>query len=248
MSDVNEAAASPGSLRERKKLDKLERIQCSAWNLFRRDGYAATTTRAVAGAAGVATGTIFLYAPDKPALLALAFDRALSEALARAERDAPREAGVLDRLLRRFDAFLAVFEEDRLLAEEFAGSGLGIGSAAGNRPHGVLAKTLDSLTSALTITDTEHSHYCATEELARRCLAFYLGTVMFWLRGWLPVGEDPRVTLRAGLGRLLEDRPASRATPAPSRPHAGENRPVAAPHRPAAKGAGIFRDRDDFVD
>jgi AcrR family transcriptional regulator len=46
-----------------------ERICAAAEDLFVRDGYARTSIRAVAKAAGVAEATIYLAFPDKPALL-----------------------------------------------------------------------------------------------------------------------------------------------------------------------------------
>jgi AcrR family transcriptional regulator len=56
-------------LRERKKIDKLRRIKAAATELFKSKGFAATTTIEIAERAGVAEGTLFLYAEDKRDLL-----------------------------------------------------------------------------------------------------------------------------------------------------------------------------------
>ena len=56
-------------LREQNKLDKLRRIKAAAAQLFTRKGYEATTTIEIAKLAGVAEGTLFLYAKDKRDLL-----------------------------------------------------------------------------------------------------------------------------------------------------------------------------------
>ena len=58
-------------LRERNKLDKLQRIKHAARTLFIEKGFDETTTREIARRAGVALGTLFLYATDKRDLLFL---------------------------------------------------------------------------------------------------------------------------------------------------------------------------------
>src|SRR5262245_44638568 len=69
--DSKPTRAEAGGQRARKKRDKLERLRAAAWELFATKGFDATTTREIAERAGVATGTLFLYAKDKPDLLFL---------------------------------------------------------------------------------------------------------------------------------------------------------------------------------
>src|SRR4051794_33376540 len=61
-----------------------DRICSAAEDLFLRDGYARTTIRAVAGAAGVAEATVYLAFPNKSALL--------DAVIVRATRDNPSES------------------------------------------------------------------------------------------------------------------------------------------------------------
>ena len=56
-------------LRERNKLDKLQRIKAAAAALFTSQGFDETTTVEIAERAGVGEGTVFLYAEDKRDLL-----------------------------------------------------------------------------------------------------------------------------------------------------------------------------------
>jgi AcrR family transcriptional regulator len=56
-------------LRERNKLDKLQRIKAAAAALFTKKGFDATTTLEIAECARVGEGTVFLYAKDKRDLL-----------------------------------------------------------------------------------------------------------------------------------------------------------------------------------
>src|SRR5690348_2549407 len=65
--------------RARGKLDKRERIRQAATELFLERGYDAATTKEIAERAGIATGTLFLYARDKADLLCLVMHDRLAE-------------------------------------------------------------------------------------------------------------------------------------------------------------------------
>lgn len=69
------------SRRERNKAEKRERILGAASDLFSEQGYAATTTQAVAARADVAVGTVFQYAATKPELLMMVMNTRLAEGL-----------------------------------------------------------------------------------------------------------------------------------------------------------------------
>ena len=58
-------------VRERNRIDKLQRITEAARTLFVEKGFDETTTREIARRANVALGTLFLYATDKRDLLFL---------------------------------------------------------------------------------------------------------------------------------------------------------------------------------
>ncbi len=55
--------------RENGKLDKRRRIEDAAREVFTEFGYQRASMREIARRAGVATGTLFLYAPDKRSLM-----------------------------------------------------------------------------------------------------------------------------------------------------------------------------------
>jgi AcrR family transcriptional regulator len=60
---------------------KREEILDAATDLFTRQGYEATSLKAIAGAAGVTANTIYWYFPDKDALLIGVADRLVQAAL-----------------------------------------------------------------------------------------------------------------------------------------------------------------------
>jgi AcrR family transcriptional regulator len=62
-------------LRERHKIEKLDRITAATQDLFGRLGYDGTTLREIADKSGIALGTLSLYARDKRDLILLVFNR-----------------------------------------------------------------------------------------------------------------------------------------------------------------------------
>jgi AcrR family transcriptional regulator len=72
------------SRRERRKEETLRRIETVAWDLFRRRGYEATTTREIAEGADIAAGTFFNYFPEKRSLLIHLMQRQIDSAADRA--------------------------------------------------------------------------------------------------------------------------------------------------------------------
>ena len=74
--------------RETNKSQKLERITNAARELFGKIGFAEVTTQSIAQAAGVATGTVFLYAKTKNELLLLAQNSKYADALEIGETNA----------------------------------------------------------------------------------------------------------------------------------------------------------------
>jgi AcrR family transcriptional regulator len=69
-----------------------ERILEAARRLFADNGYEATTTRDIAQAAEIATGTLFNYFPTKEAIVACLANDALSGVVAVAQRDLNQNA------------------------------------------------------------------------------------------------------------------------------------------------------------
>jgi AcrR family transcriptional regulator len=94
------------SQRERNKRAKWARIERAARELFGRRGFEEASMRAIAARARVATGTLFLYARDKRALLFLVFQGESQRIFAEAEAAARDDAGLVDALMELFGGFL----------------------------------------------------------------------------------------------------------------------------------------------
>lgn len=112
-------APEPLGRREQNKADKYRRIVEAATNLFQKQGFEATTTAAIADAAGIGAGTLYLYVTSKEDLLVDVFridvTRAWEEAFDLADPDTP----LLDQLLSAFLHVTDHHESDRELARSF---------------------------------------------------------------------------------------------------------------------------------
>jgi len=107
------------SLRERNKDDKLARIERAARALFARQGFEQTTTRQIATRAKIATGTLFLYFPDKRALLFHLFRSDIEHAGAAAFEAAAARGSVIDQLMAMFDQLYDYYAQDTRLSQVF---------------------------------------------------------------------------------------------------------------------------------
>jgi TetR/AcrR family transcriptional regulator, cholesterol catabolism regulator len=104
--------------RDARKEDKRTRLRDAAWHLFKTKGYEATTTKEIAARAGVASGTLFLYARDKADLLFLVLHERLRDAVDEGLRTLP-DAPLLDQLMHLFTGFFRVYAEAPNVARAF---------------------------------------------------------------------------------------------------------------------------------
>jgi AcrR family transcriptional regulator len=102
--------------RESNKADKRRRIRNAAKMLFSKQGYEATTLRQIAKEAGVALGTLSLYADDKRDLVLLIFNEQISSLNDRAEAAAEAETDLLEQLFAMFSIYAENADGDLMFA------------------------------------------------------------------------------------------------------------------------------------
>ena len=112
------APADPGR-RQRNKADKWDRILLAATNLFNERGFAATTTTEVAKAAGIGTGTLFLYVRTKEELFVEVFRTDVGRAWDDAFAGVDPEASLLDQLCGAFFTVIEHHDHNPGLAKAF---------------------------------------------------------------------------------------------------------------------------------
>ncbi len=115
----NEHAQNNETRRERSKREKLERIEKAARRLFAEHGYDKTTTRAIADAAEIGTGTLFVYFPEKLDLLLHLFRKDLGRIVFSQLDALPADMPVMDACMRVFDAVYDFYAEDLNLSRTF---------------------------------------------------------------------------------------------------------------------------------
>ena len=107
--------AVPAGRRELNKKDKLRRITHAARTLFIANGYDEASTRQIAVKAGVAIGTLFLYAADKPDLLFLVVNDELEEVASKAVTAVRSDVPLIENLIAAFRPLYEFFgKEPRL--------------------------------------------------------------------------------------------------------------------------------------
>ena len=99
MARVARTRSAKSGKRERNKRDKVLRIKQAAVDLFTTQGFDAATTEQIARRAGVAKGTLFLYARDKRDLVFLIFNDEIEKISKKAFAQAKAELSLLDQLV-----------------------------------------------------------------------------------------------------------------------------------------------------
>ncbi len=105
--------------RVEQKAATRERIIRAAWELFNRDGYDTTTTKAVAERARVAVGTVFVHARDKPELLFLVMSNMLTTTVDDAFASLPAGAPFVDQVIYLFQGPVAYYGRHPRVARAF---------------------------------------------------------------------------------------------------------------------------------
>jgi len=189
---------------ERSKRDKLDRIKRAARKLFGRKGFEATTTRAIAAAADIGAGTLFLYAGTKEDLLVLIFREEIGRVVTEAFATMPPRP-LLDQVLHVFGAMIALHERDRGLARVFVREL----PFVEDRRHGI-AEMMDSILAgvAALIEAAKLRGEMRTDvpsaRLANSLFSLYFCQLQRWLGGD-PITSDQRdAGLRAALKLQLE--------------------------------------------
>lgn len=98
--------------REKNKIEKRNRIISAARYLFNKQGFSETTTQQIADKAGIAAGTLFLYAPTKEDLLSLVFRTEMLETANQSFGKLRRSDPPIDQIMRVFKRMVLYHEKD----------------------------------------------------------------------------------------------------------------------------------------
>ena len=185
-------------VRTQQKLDTRERVRKAAFELFRDQGFEATTTKAIAARAGVAAGTVFVHAADKDDLLFLVMHDELAGAVDAQMATLPAGT-LLDQLLHVFGGIYRMYgrhpEMSRQLVRALPGA------------RGPNAERVNALTFAFLhrVAGMVRDHQArgaidpAVEPLllAQNVFALYFFALLGWLSGMstLETALDPHLRM-----------------------------------------------------
>ena len=164
-------------VREQLKQATQLRVFTAASRLFQERGFAATTVRDIAEAAGVSAGTVMAVG-DKNALLVWVFDTMVADEHARRAGTDPQAVGAADSCVKRLGVlvqpFVAMFTGSPELARSYA-SILVSGAHASSLFTELAARLVEEFATAI----TEHGCTSPTDAPAKAeaLYAAYVGTI-----------------------------------------------------------------------
>ena len=190
-------AAATGD-REANKAAKRERIRFAARSLFSKAGYERTTVRQIAHKAGVALGTLSLYAKDKRDLVLLTFNDEIAEMIDEARGTLRKDVGFLDNLISYFGVFYAGFGRNPTLARSFLqlnffSEGMHTADLVRNRERMIagLCEVVDLGKAQKRLSSAEQS-----ELIAQSVFFVYVGAVRLWIAQARPITKTGLADLR----------------------------------------------------
>jgi AcrR family transcriptional regulator len=92
---------------------RVQSIQEATMRVIARKGMAAATMQEIAGEAGVAKGTIYLYFRDRDELVEKTFERAMGQLMEQVNEALDRETGIEEKIRSVMSAQLAFFSANR---------------------------------------------------------------------------------------------------------------------------------------
>lgn len=192
-------------LRERNKQEKLERIRKAARTLFRQKGFDNTTIAEIAESAGVAKGTVFLYARDKHDLLFLIFLEDITAVAEKGFATLP-DAPLLEQLLHVFTQLLQLYAKQPALALLFIREVLVLKE---DRRDDYNLMTVEFFARVASLLDEgvrrgELKRDLDTMLTAQSLFALYAFTLLAWLQDKRPDVEMGREMLRRSFALLWD--------------------------------------------
>jgi len=192
--DIYEMSARVASgelgLRERHKVDKLNRIANATLELFAENGYEGTTLRAIASRADVALGTLSLYAEDKRDLIVMLFNKSIPPLMDKARDTIAPNTPLVEGVVNYFEPFYRAYAKEVTLYRLILSQLYNRPTSAHAQEHDrIRERIMRHLTTLIQnardtgeIDDTGH-----IELQARSIFYLYFATVRLWL-----VDEAPK--------------------------------------------------------
>lgn len=187
-------------LREQNKMAKYNRILEAGRALFNERGYEATTTQAVAKAAGIGVGTLFSYVNTKEDLLIIVFMDDLQNAVHAAFRKVRAEDRLVDRVLTLYGGLLQYHITNFGLSRYLMREVVNVSSSSARAKGSGLMEEINKYVTSFIEAEQNDRGYSAnfdTKMLSANCFAIYYDV--------LQSAENEGGSL-AGVSETLRDR------------------------------------------
>ncbi len=196
-----DAVSGEPSLRERNKAERRRRVLEAAREVFLEFGYDDATTREIAARAGVAVGTVFVYARDKRDLLMMIVNDDLEAVTEASFAQLDAEGPFLDKLIALFEPRYRYWVRDPALStfalHETASARVSGVPSETERFYGRRHKIIDKIAQMVDV--EQRAGRLGTPDdpqtIALLLMGIYLAHARFWLSD-----PDPRVP--DGIARL----------------------------------------------
>lgn len=200
---MHTVSSLPLGRRETLKAEKRRRIIQAARRVFRDLGFERATTQEIAREAGIAAGTLFLYARDKRELLLMVFNDQLEtitdESIAAAPAGSSLENELLELYRRRFEFWASDVPLARVVtADVYASRAPGEAGAELERVQARQQRLLTALTEKVAAY-AERSGIALREPpetIATALHYLYIGELRAWLCREEPLVHDALENLR----------------------------------------------------
>jgi AcrR family transcriptional regulator len=199
---ASETTATQGTVRYREasKADKRERIKAAARTLF-TDGFDGTTLRQIALQAGVALGTLSLYAKDKRDLILLMFNDEIAGMIADAAATVRDDRPFIDNALHFFRVFYSGFGKNVNLARTYLQQNFfshGLNTEARTKNQNAMVESIRTMVDIAKRRGEIRSEE-SSDVIAQSLFLMYVAAVRWWIALDKPVPRDGI----AHLARLL---------------------------------------------
>ena len=184
---------SQGGRRGRNRQDKLDRLKDAAWTMFTERGYDTATVRDIAQHAGVAVGTVFLYARDKPELLLLAYNHQHEQLLQQVALTLPGTDHTAD-LLHLLTPLPTLYAPHRHLALRYIAEATAVTATPIRQHTRSLASRLHRHIARATVTAVHRGELqpgTPAALVAQNTLGLLLVNLTSWLPTTAPLGRPP---------------------------------------------------------
>jgi AcrR family transcriptional regulator len=193
-------------LREQARQDKRRRILAAGRTLFARDGFDATTTRAIAQQASIGTGTLFLYFAEKRGLLLQLFMEDVEPVHRAATAAVDPDAALLDALAGVFRTLFDYYARDLRLSRVFLSE---LAFLDASRRDELMSFTLEFLHALAVLVERAQARGLVRPEVAPRRAAsalfrVYYAVLIQWIGGGSPSPAAAEAELRDTLSLLLD--------------------------------------------